>query len=172
MRRWAPGSARRAAGRCAAGSSRGHQLGGVHPDTIGAWERGEWTPGPQNLRILQRLLKLPDLGAELLAGRPAAAAPAAAEGLTVAGWAEVLARGWSAAMLLERLYEVDAEAFGGIDIVVGNVSALNIEDGEAAWEAEFRTDLMHSVRLVTTAMPWLEKSAHPSITFVLSLIHI
>jgi transcriptional regulator with XRE-family HTH domain len=108
--------ARLRAARCAAGYSReelGHQLGGVHRDTIGAWERGEWTPGPQNLRILQRLLKLPDLGAELLAGRPAAAAPAAAEGLTVAGWAEVLARGWSAAMLLERLYEVDAEAFGG-----------------------------------------------------------
>jgi 3-oxoacyl-[acyl-carrier protein] reductase len=62
-----------------------------------------------------------------------------------------------------------AAALGGIDMVVGNVSALAIADDEAAWEAGFQTDLMHSVRLVNAAMPWLGKSAHPSITFVSSV---
>ena len=51
-----------------------------------------------------------------------------------------------------------AAALGGIDIVVANVSALAVADDEAAWKAGFDVDLMHTVRLVNAAMPWLEKS--------------
>jgi 3-oxoacyl-[acyl-carrier protein] reductase len=70
---------------------------------------------------------------------------------------------------LEAWVKAAAEALGGIDIVVANVSALALADDEAAWEASFATDMMHSVRLVNAAMPWLEGSAHPSITLVSSV---
>ncbi len=70
---------------------------------------------------------------------------------------------------LEGWVVAAAEALGGIDIVVGNVSALAVQDEEAAWEAEFRTDMMHSVRLVNAALPWLEKSSSASITLISSV---
>jgi len=62
-----------------------------------------------------------------------------------------------------------AGALGGIDIVVGNVSALNVADDEEAWAAEFQTDMMHSVRLVNAALPWLERSPSASITLISSV---
>jgi 3-oxoacyl-[acyl-carrier protein] reductase len=70
---------------------------------------------------------------------------------------------------LEAWVRDAAGALGGIDIVVGNVSALAVQDEEASWEAEFQTDMMHSVRLVNAALPWLEKSAAPSITLISSV---
>ncbi len=70
---------------------------------------------------------------------------------------------------LEGFVADAAAALGGIDMVVANVSALAIADDEAAWAAGFATDMMHSVRLVNTAMPWLERSEHPSITLVSSV---
>ncbi len=60
-------------------------------------------------------------------------------------------------------------ALGGIDMVVANVSALAVADDEAAWEAGFNVDMMHSVRLVNAAMPFLEKSGAASITLVSSV---
>lgn len=62
-----------------------------------------------------------------------------------------------------------AAALGGIDIVVANVSALAVADDEAAWQAGFDTDMMHSVRLVNAAMPWLEKSDAAAITLISSV---
>ncbi|WP_029032430.1 SDR family NAD(P)-dependent oxidoreductase [Salinarimonas rosea] len=62
-----------------------------------------------------------------------------------------------------------AAALGGVDIVVGNVSALDVGDGEESWEAEFRTDMMHSVRLVNAALPHLERSQAASITLISSV---
>ncbi len=62
-----------------------------------------------------------------------------------------------------------AAALGGIDIVVANVSALAVADDEAAWQAGFETDMMHSVRVVNAAMPWLEKSKAASITLISSV---
>ena len=62
-----------------------------------------------------------------------------------------------------------ASALGGIDIVVANVSALAMADDEAAWEAGFGVDLMHSVRLVNAAMPFLQKSNAASITLISSV---
>jgi 3-oxoacyl-[acyl-carrier protein] reductase len=62
-----------------------------------------------------------------------------------------------------------AEALGGVDIVVANVSALAVADDEAAWQAGFETDMMHTVRVVTAAMPWLERSKHGAIVVVSSV---
>ncbi len=62
-----------------------------------------------------------------------------------------------------------AGALGGVDMIVANVSALAVADDEAAWEAGFAVDMMHSVRLVNAAMPWLEKSDAASITLISSV---
>jgi NAD(P)-dependent dehydrogenase (short-subunit alcohol dehydrogenase family) len=62
-----------------------------------------------------------------------------------------------------------AEAFGGIDIVISNVSALAIPDTEENWEASLQVDLMGTVTLVKAALPHLEKSNAPSITAISSV---
>ncbi|MDO8337659.1 MAG: SDR family oxidoreductase [Microcella sp.] len=51
-----------------------------------------------------------------------------------------------------------ANEFGGIDMVVANVSALAIPDTDENWEASFRVDLMGTVNLVKAALPHLEAS--------------
>ncbi len=62
-----------------------------------------------------------------------------------------------------------AQQFGGIDIVVANVSALAIATDEAAWQRGFEVDMMGTVRLVNAAMPFLEKSAKPAIVTISSV---
>jgi 3-oxoacyl-[acyl-carrier protein] reductase len=51
-----------------------------------------------------------------------------------------------------------ASEFGGIDMVVANVSALAIPDTDENWEASFRVDLMGTVNVVKAALPHLEVS--------------
>jgi NAD(P)-dependent dehydrogenase (short-subunit alcohol dehydrogenase family) len=55
-----------------------------------------------------------------------------------------------------------AESFGGLDVVVANVSALAIPDTEENWLSSLNVDLMHTVRLVRAAMPHLEASESAS----------
>lgn len=62
-----------------------------------------------------------------------------------------------------------AAEFGGIDIVVANVSALAIATDEAAWQRGFEVDMMGTVRLVNAAMPYLEKSSKASIVTISSV---
>ncbi len=62
-----------------------------------------------------------------------------------------------------------AEALGGVDIVVANISALAFEPVEDNWRASFEVDLMHSVRLVDAAMPFLEQSNAASIITISSV---
>lgn len=62
-----------------------------------------------------------------------------------------------------------AEALGGLDIVVANVSALAIGSDERKWQASFEVDLMHTVHLIDAAMPFLEKSEAASIVVVSSV---
>jgi 3-oxoacyl-[acyl-carrier protein] reductase len=62
-----------------------------------------------------------------------------------------------------------ADAFGGLDVVVANVSALAIPDTEENWQASLNVDLMHTVRLVRAAMPYLEQSDAPSIIAISSV---
>lgn len=58
---------------------------------------------------------------------------------------------------------------GGIDVVVANVSALAVATDESAWRAGFEVDMMHSVRTVDAAMPFLEASGAGSIVLVSSV---
>lgn len=58
---------------------------------------------------------------------------------------------------------------GGIDIVVANVSALAFGASEESWAKGFQTDIMHTVRVIDAAMPFLEKSAAGSIVTISSV---
>ncbi|MGA1832796.1 SDR family NAD(P)-dependent oxidoreductase [Rhizobium wenxiniae] len=62
-----------------------------------------------------------------------------------------------------------AALFGGIDIVVANVSALSIGNDEESWKQGFDVDMMGTVRLVNAAMPYLEKSQSASIVTIASV---
>ncbi len=62
-----------------------------------------------------------------------------------------------------------AEAMGGIDVVVANVSALAIPDTEENWQLSLNVDIMHTVRLVRAAMPFLEQSDAASIIGISSV---
>jgi NAD(P)-dependent dehydrogenase (short-subunit alcohol dehydrogenase family) len=75
-----------------------------------------------------------------------------AEGAALAGWAAAA-----------------AERFGGIDIVVANVSALAIGPDPQNWRQSFEVDLMHTVRLVEAAQPHLEASGVGSVIAVSSV---
>ena len=62
------------------------------------------------------------------------------------------------AAALTAWVEAAAGRLGGIDVVVSNVSALAIGDGEENWRASFELDLMGTVRMVTAALPYLTES--------------
>jgi 3-oxoacyl-[acyl-carrier protein] reductase len=65
--------------------------------------------------------------------------------------------------------DASAQALGGIDIVVANVSALAIASDETGWQRGFAVDMMGTVRLVNAAMPHLEKSGHAAIVTISSV---
>jgi NAD(P)-dependent dehydrogenase (short-subunit alcohol dehydrogenase family) len=62
-----------------------------------------------------------------------------------------------------------AEALGGVDIVVANVSALAIPDSAENWQRSFEVDMMGTVGLVQAAMPYLERSPAASIVTIASV---
>jgi 3-oxoacyl-[acyl-carrier protein] reductase len=62
-----------------------------------------------------------------------------------------------------------AAQWGGLDIVVANVSALAIGNDIESWRKEFETDLLGTVNLVDAAMPFLEKSKAASIVAISSV---
>jgi 3-oxoacyl-[acyl-carrier protein] reductase len=70
---------------------------------------------------------------------------------------------------LQKFIADSAQALGGIDILVANVSALAVQDDAESWSKTFDVDMMHTVNAVTTALPYLEKSKHPSIVIVSSV---
>ena len=70
---------------------------------------------------------------------------------------------------LKQWVEESAGQLGGIDVVVCNVSALAVGDTAETWEQSFRTDMMHTVHAVASALPYLEKSKTPSIVVVSSV---
>src|SRR5262249_17144370 len=67
---------------------------------------------------------------------------------------------------LEAWVKTAAEKLGGIDIVIANVSALAGEGTEEAWSKQFQVDVMHTVRTVNAAMPYLERSDAGSIVAI------
>ncbi len=62
-----------------------------------------------------------------------------------------------------------AAEFGGLDIVVPNVSALAIGPALECWDQEFTVDMMHTVNTVEAALPHLEKSDAGSIVVISSV---
>jgi 3-oxoacyl-[acyl-carrier protein] reductase len=62
-----------------------------------------------------------------------------------------------------------AKLFGGIDMVVSNVSALAIPDTPENWVESLDVDLMGTVHLVKASIPHLEKSEAPSIVAISSV---
>jgi NAD(P)-dependent dehydrogenase (short-subunit alcohol dehydrogenase family) len=75
-----------------------------------------------------------------------------ADGAALRAWIEDTAREW-----------------GGLDMIVPNVSALAVGRDEAAWRAGFDIDIMGSVAAVQAALPFLEQSDAPSITIISSV---
>src|ERR671929_1112901 len=65
--------------------------------------------------------------------------------------------------------EAAAGRLGGLDAVVANVSALAVPDTEENWYTSFETDLMHTVRLATAAVPHLERSGRGSFVAISSV---
>jgi 3-oxoacyl-[acyl-carrier protein] reductase len=70
---------------------------------------------------------------------------------------------------LERFIADSANALGGVDILVANVSALAAQGKLEDWRKAFDVDMMHTVYAVNAAMSFLEKSDHPSIVFISSV---
>jgi 3-oxoacyl-[acyl-carrier protein] reductase len=68
---------------------------------------------------------------------------------------------------LKSWVEAAADALGGIDCLVSNVSGGNGQ-GEAGWRANFEHDVLGTVRLVTSSVPYLEKSDNASIVMISS----
>ena len=69
---------------------------------------------------------------------------------------------------LKAWVEEAAQAMGGLDIVIPNVSALGGALGEEGWRRGFDIDIMGTVRTIDAAMPWLEKSAAAAIVVISS----
>jgi 3-oxoacyl-[acyl-carrier protein] reductase len=65
--------------------------------------------------------------------------------------------------------EASAAELGGLDIVVANVSALDMNRTEEAFRREFEVDLLHTVRTVEAALPHLERSEAGSIVVISSV---
>jgi len=70
---------------------------------------------------------------------------------------------------LESFIADSANALGGADILVANVSALAAQGKLEDWQKAFDVDMMHTVYAVNAALPFLEDSDHPSIVFVSSV---
>lgn len=68
---------------------------------------------------------------------------------------------------LKNWVKASAEALGGIDCLVSNVSGGNAQ-GEAGWRANFEHDVLGTVRLVEASVPHLEKSGNASIVMISS----
>ena len=73
------------------------------------------------------------------------------------------------AAALQAWVTASAQELGGLDIVIANVSALAISNDEESWYKEFEVDMMHTVRMVNAALPYLSQSAHAAIVTVSSV---
>ncbi|MDP6707272.1 MAG: SDR family oxidoreductase [Alphaproteobacteria bacterium] len=69
---------------------------------------------------------------------------------------------------LKAWVDAAAQALGGIDIVVANVSGMGSTLGDEGWRRGFEIDIMGTVHTVEAAMPCLEKSEAASIVAISS----
>jgi 3-oxoacyl-[acyl-carrier protein] reductase len=70
---------------------------------------------------------------------------------------------------LESWIGASAKALNGVDILIANVSALAVDHSEEAWQKQFQVDMLHTVRAVNAALPYLEKSKAPAVVIVSSV---
>jgi 3-oxoacyl-[acyl-carrier protein] reductase len=70
---------------------------------------------------------------------------------------------------LQKFISGSEAALSGVDILVANVSALAAQGKLEDWQKAFDVDMMHTVYAVNAALPFLERSKHPSIVFVSSV---
>ncbi|QSN64431.1 SDR family NAD(P)-dependent oxidoreductase [Caballeronia sp. M1242] len=89
---------------------------------------------------------------ELSGARASGAAVDVSDGAALKAWVERVGAEW-----------------GGLDIVVANVSALAIGNDLESWRKEFETDLLGTVNLVDAAMPYLTASKAASIVAISSV---
>ncbi len=66
---------------------------------------------------------------------------------------------------LKAWIKESAEALGGLDILISNVSGGNAP-GEAGWRSNFEHDMLGAVRSVEAALPYLEKSKNGNIVMI------
>ena len=59
-----------------------------------------------------------------------------------------------------------AEALGGLDIFISNVSAMGVGNDEVSWRKGFEIDVLGTLRGCETAVPFLEKSRAGAIVVV------
>ena len=107
-----------------------------------------------------------------ICARQAAAVAAAVNALKKLGGAEAKVFGGVADVAsraaVEAWVAASALEFGGIDIVVANVSALAGAPGEDSWRAGMEIDVLGTVRTVESALPHLEQSNAAAIVAVSS----
>lgn len=85
----------------------------------------------------------------------AAVAALAAKGVNAWGQSADMNEGAS----IDAFVAEAAEALGGIDIVVSNVSALSLTENESAWRDMFEIDMLGTVRLFNAAQAHLKAAA-------------
>lgn len=66
---------------------------------------------------------------------------------------------------LKAWIKESADALGGIDILISNVSGGNAP-GEAGWRSNFEHDMLGAVRCVEASLPYLEKSKNGNIVMI------
>lgn len=62
-----------------------------------------------------------------------------------------------------------AETLGGLDILIANVSAMNLGTDENAWKQSFKTDMMATFFGVESASPYLKQSESGAMVFISSI---
>jgi 3-oxoacyl-[acyl-carrier protein] reductase len=85
----------------------------------------------------------------------------------VRAWGEALDVGDPTA--IRGWVEGAAQEFGGIDILVANVSALAVGDTAETWDKSFKIDMMHTVNAVQATVPFLERSTAAAIVVISSV---
>lgn len=91
----------------------------------------------------------------------AAVAELSAKGVTAFGQAVDVGDGEA----FKAWIDASAEALGGVDCIISNVSGGGAH-GEEAWRRHLEYDMLGAVRMVEGSMPYLEKSENPSVVFI------
>jgi 3-oxoacyl-[acyl-carrier protein] reductase len=65
-----------------------------------------------------------------------------------------------------------AQSFGGLDILIQNVSAMAVLMRQKDWDAGYQVDILGTIRSVEAAMPYLQKSGAGSVVVIGSIASV